>query len=177
MSPRRAVLIAEYEAAVTRFATAVAAVPDDRWQLPLRPGAWSPAAVALHVALAYEVGARALRGDGPGMRRVVPAWAALLSRTLLLPVMLARGRFPQGARAAQEVQPDAERAAMIDKEAAISLLRLNADALVALLIAALDDPRIPRFTHAYFGTLPPQQVMRLVAAHTVHHAAQLHPLS
>lgn len=155
------------------FVSLVQRVPEASWQVPLAPGKWSAAALTLHVIHAYEFGHDAAQGRG-GMRLRVPALAAWLARQLLLPVLLARRRFPRGAESPPEVAPDLSAALTLTPAQAIERLRHTAQRAVAALVHAhAQGARAPRVVHAYFGALSPLQALRLLSAHTRHHAQQL----
>lgn len=163
---------AEHDAALAGFLALVRVVPPEAWQRPLAPGKWSPAALALHVARAYEFGRDAGAG-GEGMRLLVPPAAAWLAGRTILPLMLALGRFPRGAEAPREVAPDAEEARRMTPTAAVDRLEGAAAEAVRALAAHAGVRGAPRVRHAYFGTLPPRQALRLLSAHTRHHARGL----
>lgn len=169
---RWAAALAEHEREVGAFAAAARAVGAAGWRRAAAPGRWPPAALVLHVCLAYELGASAAEG-GPSMRRRTAAPAAWLSRTVLLPLLLATRRFPRGAPAPAEVRPDLAEAATLGRDEAVDrLLRAAAYAARALRQAAVERPAL-RFTHAYFGPLRPLATLRLLSAHTRHHAGGL----
>jgi hypothetical protein len=164
--------LAEHEREVDRFIATLQKVDRDAWQRAPVPGRWSPAAVALHVCRAYELGAGAAAG-GPGMRLLVSPSVAWLSRTLLLPVLLATGRFPHGASSPSEVLPDLALAGQLQPTEVVSRVRRAADeAAIALREAGSARPHL-RVTHAYFGPLTPRATLRLLSAHTRHHARAL----
>jgi hypothetical protein len=94
---------------VREFLAACGRIPPDCWQRAPIPGKWTAAAVVLHVCRGYEVGRDAAAG-GESMRLKVSPSAALMSRMLILPVVLAAHRFPRGARSPREVFPDAAEA-------------------------------------------------------------------
>lgn len=163
----------EHEEALRLFLEATARVPAAEWTRPPAPGRWSPAAMVLHVAQAYELGRDAAGGDGAGMRLRVPPLLAWASRTFLLPAMLASRRFPRNAPAPREVRPDIAAAERVTPaEAAARLARAAADAAKELRLAA-DRRPMPRVSHAYFGPLTPLATLRLLSAHTRHHALGL----
>lgn len=171
--PRWQAALAEHEREVRAFAAALARVPEPRWHHPPAPGRWTAAELALHVCQAYELGRDALVAGTPGMRLVARPWQAWLGRTLLLPALLAARVFPRDAPAPAEVRPDATEARTLSPAAAAARLeRAAREAAEALEAAAARRP-VPRFTHAYFGPLPPRQVLRLLSAHTRHHTAGL----
>ena len=158
----------EHDQVLARYLVRLRGVPAERWHEPAAEGKWSPAEVALHLALAYEVGRDACSG-GQGMRMRVSPAVAWLSRTVMLPVILRTRTFPRGAPAPREVRPAALDARGMSKEALEARLRLvGADAASALRAAADRTPP-PRFVHAYFGRLAPLTTLRLLSAHTRHH--------
>jgi hypothetical protein len=162
----------EHTRAVGTFVDAMVRVPESRWHVPRATGRWSAAAVALHVCQAYEFGRDAVN-TGAAMRLKVPAPMAWVSRVVVLPVLLARDRFPRGADAPPEVVPDLRGAARLSRDAVAARLgRSAAEALDALRRAAHEEPGL-RVRHAYFGAMPPLQTLRLLSAHTRHHARGL----
>lgn len=162
----------EHARAVEAFVDAMGRVPESTWHAPRAGGKWSPAALALHVCQAYEFGCDAMR-SGAAMRLKVPAPVAWISRVVVLPVLLARDRFPSGADAPPEVVPDLVEAGQLGCDAlAARLQRSAADALDALHRAARETPGL-RVRHAYFGPMPPLQALRLLSAHTRHHVRGL----
>lgn len=165
----------EHEIAVRTFLAACQEVTPANWQRAPAPGKWSPAAVVLHVCQAYELGRDAVAG-GPGMQLRVAPPVAWFSRTLILPVVLATRRFPQGAAAPAEVVPDAAEARLLLPDAAAARLQRVAEQAAAALRRAAGERPAPRVTHAYFGALNPHATLRLLSAHTRHHARGLtHP--
>jgi hypothetical protein len=162
----------EHGRAVRSFVEAMAAVPEASWHTARAAGKWSPAALALHVCQAYEFGRDAVK-TGRAMRLKVPAPVAWMSRVLVLPVLLARDRFPGGADAPLEVVPDLQEALRIAQSALSARLeKAAADALDALCQASFSQPAL-RVTHAYFGPMRPLQTLRLLSAHTRHHTRGL----
>lgn len=159
--------LAEHATALDEFVMRIESVPDDAWHHERAPGKWSPAALALHVIDSYALCHATLRNGGGGMRLRVAPWKAWVGRTIYFPIMLALGRFPQGAKAPSEVRPDLEAATRLDRATAITTVRQVADNAVAALLAT---PRSTRFVHAYFGGLSPRMTLRLLGAHTRHHA-------
>jgi hypothetical protein len=163
---------ADDAAAVRALLDAAAARGAAAWTRAPAPGKWSPAAVVLHVCRAYEVG-RAAADGGPGMRPLAAPAAAWLARTVVLPAMLATGRFPRGVAAPEEVVPDLGDAERVTFDtAAARLTATSGAAAAALRRAAAERPRL-RVAHAYFGPLAPLTALRLLSAHTRHHARGL----
>ena len=162
----------EHLRAVEGFLAAIAAVPETSWHAPRGSGRWSPAALSLHVCQAYEFG-RDAATTGAAMRLKVPAAMAWVSRVAVLPILLALDHFPRGADAPEEVVPNLEEARQLDKPALTTRLRCSsAEAIDALGRAARDQPAL-RVTHAYFGAMPPLLTLRVLSAHTRHHAKGL----
>lgn len=158
----------DHEAAVDAFAVAIAHVDEAQWHGWRANGRWSPAALALHVCLSYEMGTRAARGGGGMVVRASPA-ASWFARTIVLPLMLTARRFPSGARAPREVRPDEVESLQLDQPAMIARLRrAGAEAAEALQHASVTTPEL-RVTHAYFGALTPFTTLRLLSSHTRHH--------
>jgi hypothetical protein len=163
---------AEHARAVGGFVDALSRVPETMWHTPPAEGKWSAAALALHVCQSYEFGCDAVN-TGAAMRLKVPAPVAWLSRVVILPILLARDRFPRGAEAPAEVVPDLHEAAQLGRDALAARLHgAAAEALERLQRAARERPAL-RVTHAYFGAMPPLQTLRLLNAHTRHHARGL----
>jgi hypothetical protein len=173
LSPRWLDAELEHAESVAAFLLAASYVPDEKWHLPLGPGRWSPAEFVLHIERSYALGREAVL-RGAAMRPRASRPVAWLARTLLLPLMTRTRRFPRGAKAPREVVPDAEMARSVDREAlTVRLQAAAADALRELRTRSADDT--PCFTHAYFGPLSAYQTLRMLSAHTRHHATHLAP--
>ena len=126
-----------------------------------------------HVTMAYRFGRDEARGE-TGMRLVRPRWMAWLMRHTVLPLMLVTKRFPKGAPAPRELRPAPEQAHATPREQLVIDLQTAAREALAALRAAADQPKVG-ITHPYFGPLTPYQALRLLSAHTRHHAAILAP--
>ena len=164
--------LAEHEAVLAEFLARVERVPAERWQVPVAPGKWSPAEEAYHVLLAYEFGLAALR-EGAVMKLRVSPWQARIARWLLLPYLLGSGKFPKGAAAPREVRPPSAEAHALSRPDLIERLRQVAGE-AAREVRAADARRPPvQVVHAYFGALRPLPALRLMSAHTMHHARHL----
>jgi hypothetical protein len=164
----------EHERAVSSFLAACEQLPAGQWHQAPAPGKWSPSDVVLHLCKAYELGRAAVAGN-PGMRLRVTPWRAWMLRTFLLPMILQTGRFPRGVPAPKEVLPDSTESNDLSPGIATARLRQNArEAAEALRYIGADRPRV-RVMHAYFGPLTPHQALRMLSAHTQHHARALVP--
>ena len=162
--------LAEHRRAIESFLEAGRAVPEPEWSRPLAPGKWSPAEIAEHIRLSFEVVRRELL-EGTGMRVVVPPWKGFLLRRVFLGRIVRTGRFPPGIRAPREARPVAP------SETRSEALRLveAAAADFEAACAGVDDPRSRRLTHPYFGAIPLPLACRFLARHTRHHQNQLAP--
>jgi hypothetical protein len=162
----------EHDLALRSFVKACERIPSERWRRATSSDGWSPAEVVVHVCHAYELGRDSAAG-GPGMRLLVTPRRAWALRTLLLPVILSTGRFPRGVPAPREVVPDRVMSRRRSREELFaSLARVARQALDELRIAAEQRPN-HRIMHAYFGALTPLDALRLLSAHTRHHARRL----
>lgn len=165
--------LAEHQRELDAFLDVVRGVDATAWAEPRAQNKWSPAAVVLHVCRAYELGRDAAKGKGVGMKLLVTPRRATLLRSALLPVIVSVKRFPRGVPAPREVRPDVDEASRLTRDVGLDRLRATAgDAARALYNAALAHPdrRVP---HAYFGPLQPRLALRLLSAHTHHHARLL----
>ncbi len=164
--------LAEHEAVLAEALAQIDGVPVERWLVPKAEGKWSPAEEALHVTMAYELGLAAASGGTAMQLRVSPALARLF-RWTMLPFFIAARSFPRGAVAPRELRPPREEAhALTPPDASARLRRAAGEAARAL--RALDGvrPKV-RVVHACFGPLRPLPTLRLLSAHTRHHARSL----
>jgi hypothetical protein len=154
-----------HEASAETFAASAAAVPPERWQVPLNDGKWSPAEVAVHLIAAYDVLLRELRG-GAGMEIRTSAWQRFILRFTIVP-RVKKGLFPRGARAPRETRPAGPLPRQVE---GVALFRERARELVD---AALSAPPGQRLTHAYFGVSSLAEGIVVCARHIEHHRRQL----
>lgn len=106
------------------------------------------------------------------MRLVVSPRYAWAIRIFILPWILTTTRFPR-ARAPREVVPSDHETASLSREAARARLTRAAREASDALRRADASPSAPKMTHAYFGPLSPHTTLRLLTAHTRHHARGL----
>jgi hypothetical protein len=133
---------------------------------------WSAADVVEHLRLSYALVPTSPTDSG-GMAVERSAAVAWITRNLVLRAALAMGVFPAGGRAPRAVQPDRVHAATRTREEALGTLRTEADRAVAILIAAARRRERMTITHAYFGAMSPLLTLRVLTAHTRHHARRL----
>ena len=171
LSPSPQVWSAETEAhaqAVAAFATAARGMPISRWQQPIARGKWSPAEITAHVAEVYAVVRREIAG-GAGMQMRGSAFGRWVLRRTVLPFLLRGKPFPPGARAPVETRPVT---VLADQAAAVAALEKAAHQFVVELLERQAAGPL-WLTHAYFGRGSALDGLRLVTAHTRHHAQQL----
>lgn len=164
--------VATHQAAIAAFRAQVTRVPAEQWHVSVAEGKWSPAEEALHVVMAYELACANVAGGAAMRLRVSPLRATFL-RWFLLPWLLRTGKFPRGVAAPREVRPASDVASTLTPPALLQRLEHAAAAAAAALRAT--EGRTPplRFNHAYFGPLRPLIGLRLLSAHTRHHARRL----
>lgn len=159
---------ARHRQAIEAVRRTLASVPLASWEAPAGPGKWSPAEIAEHLCLSYDPLLAELDG-GSGYSLRLKGWKRLLARWRYLPTILEHGRFPEGVPAPREARPSSHPAS---PAAASIRLAESASRFERRLTEAHASGPV-RLTHAYFGKLSAPQVLRLLAAHARHHAAQL----
>jgi len=155
----------EHRNAVRGFAATARGLAPEAWSRPRAPGKWSPAQVAEHLVLAYEVIGRELDG-GEGARIVVTGWRQRVLRWVVLPHVLFHRSFPLRAVSPRETRPheaSADRAAVLERMCTL------ADRVEHGLAARRDA----RLTHPYFGPVPALTALRFCAVHVEHHRRQI----
>jgi DinB superfamily len=152
--------------AVEATARVVEAEDPASWTIAPDAEKWSPAEIAQHLILSYEVVLSELEG-GEGFRVVLPWWKRAPLRWTVLPRIL-RGKFPRGAPSPKESRP---RGGPASPDEAARRLREIAGEFERRLAAAHAE-RDVRLAHSYFGKLRAPEMLRLAAAHVSHHRAQ-----
>ena len=150
--------IEEHHAAVADYIATAEGIDPGRWQLAPRPGKWSAAAVTLHVIRSYEFGS-GRPGASTAMRLRVPPVVVWIAGHVLLPALLATGRFPRRAESPEEVRPDLAEAELLGQADAMGRLRAAAESALDALGNMRGRPDA-RVTHAYFGALSPTRALR-----------------
>ena len=159
--------VAEHRKAVADCVATIRAIGPGEWAEPVRPGGWTRAEIAEHLAISYAPLVSELAGD-PGFAVRLPWWKRQFLRWKFLPNIL-RGRFPRGAPAPREIRPGT---ASADPEVASRRLAEQAETFLACFEGACGKRRV-RLTHPYFGKLSARDVLRLLTSHANHHRRQL----
>ena len=160
---------AEHDEVVADFLATIDRFSEARWLRAPRPNKWSAATVTDHVAVTYAYGRNAAT-TGVGMRLLVPRPLAWTARTFILPHILRSKRFPRGAEAPVEVRPVLTNSSELSQERAKEELTARAAETLTAFDGALRDRPSLTITHAYFGPLSLLQTLRMLNAHTRHHA-------
>ena len=157
----------QHRRSVDTFISHAESVAPEEWELPLAPGKWSPAQVAEHLRLTYEVVCRELEG-GEGIRLRSSWWLRPVLRLRFLPMILRGRRLPAGARAPREIRPGA---GPFPRTALLQSLR----DVAARAEETMADrrPGAPGFTHHVFGRLQAGDALRFAAVHNEHHTRQI----
>jgi hypothetical protein len=150
--------------AVDAFLAAARVMPSAQWKQPRKPGKWSPAQIAEHLALAYEVNRGILHGAAPGAS--VPALLRPLIRTYLLQPVLWTGRFFPGSRSPKVFQPTGS---PVTQDVLLARLQAGAQAFEKYVSGAEGT----HVEHPFFGRLPLVDFVRLQEIHMKHHYRQL----
>jgi uncharacterized damage-inducible protein DinB len=162
--------IRDNQAALRGFLEAAARVPAAAWNEPRAPGKWSPAQVANHVALGYEVSQGFI--DGTRRQPSSPRWLRPLLGFMVRVTILRTGRFMKSRTfKALEPPPAAE-----PLETLRSRLQAASAAFERLAAAEVNAGRVT-FDHPVFGTFSVADYMQFQAYHTRHHQPQLSPAS
>lgn len=150
-----------------RFAAAVERMPPGAWATPIAAGKWTPAQITEHVAIAFEVAGRALRGESgiPGLPRIVRP----LVRSLFLRRVLKTKAFPRNAKGPKVFAPSASPP---PAPQVIERLRRAESELEAAVNALRNEGR-STIEHPAFGRISVEEYLELNAIHTRHHMAQL----
>ncbi len=159
---------ADHQRAVAEFVAAARAVEPAVWETSAADKQWSPAQIAEHVRMTYEVVGAQFTG-GPGLRVRTSWWKRLMLRWKFLGGILENGIFPKGAQAPREIRPGS---GPFDREPLLQALeRAAADAESKFVAQWNATSRT--MTHHVFGALSAPEGARLVTVHTLHHAKQL----
>lgn len=159
---------ADHQRELREFLSAARAVSPERWNQAPDAAHWSPAQIAEHVRMTYEVVSVQFNG-GAGIRVRSPWWLRPVLRWRFLPRILETGVFPRGAKAPREIRPSD---GPFDRETVLNALEHAATATESLFVSRWNDPTC-QMTHHVFGALNPSLGARLVTVHTQHHARQL----
>ncbi len=147
------------------FVAAAEAVPEAAWQHSPGADKWSPAQIAEHLRITYEVMLRELRG-GQGVRVRLGWFQRLVLRQGVMRRILRGGVFPKGAPAVRELRPGG---GPFERRATLAELGTLTDDFASEIAAN----RNARLSHPFFGKLGAASGLRILAAHNRHHRGQL----
>ncbi|OGU01308.1 MAG: hypothetical protein A2085_07945 [Gemmatimonadetes bacterium GWC2_71_10] len=148
----------EFIAATARLGTT--------WTPPVRPGKWSPAEVAEHIAMSYRQTTELIGGKGGGGFPKVPGLLRPLVRRLGFAPVLKTGRFGRPVKTFKSLTPT-DVPGTPDEAA-----RRIRDALAAFE-ATVREQDGAAIQHPSFGTVRAADYIAFQAYHTTHHQAQL----
>ena len=153
--------------AAASFLSTARSVEVARWAQPIASGKWSPAQLADHVAIAYEVAVRALKGD-PTMQSA-PRFLRPIIRAVGFNSILKKGAFPDRTRGPKVFAPSTAHPAY-----EVSAARMEA-AVASLESQTREMARAGQlaFEHPVFGQIGVAEYVRFSELHTRHHALQL----
>jgi len=153
--------------AYERFVAAVKRVPGGAWATPVAPGKWTPAQIAEHIAISFDIATGALKGESgiPGMPRLVRP----LIRALFFRRILKTKTFPRNAKSPKVFHPSETSAPLTQTLDRLARGSAGLDAAVA----ALRQSGETTIEHPVFGTIPVEEYLELNAIHTRHHMGQL----
>ena len=156
------------QAALRSFLEAAERVPPARWNEPREPGKWSPAQVANHVALGYEISQGFI--DGTRKEPSSPRWLRPIIRFMVRAMILRTGKFMKSKTfTALEPPPAAEPLVTLGPRL------LAASTAFERLAAAEVSAGRPTFDHPVFGRFGVAEYLQFQAYHTRHHQPQLSP--
>jgi hypothetical protein len=159
----------EHRAALDAFLQTAAGIPPERWSEPLGAGRWTPAQVAQHLLLVYEVLLSQLAGGPPLPMRAGPLKSRLL-RWFILPHILFHRSLPRGVSAPPAVAAVGEG---IERGALAARFQATAERVEGELRATAHR----HFVHPLFGRVPLPRALPFLAVHMEHHRRQLAPLA
>jgi Protein of unknown function (DUF1569) len=155
-------------AAVADFVDAARNLGSSRWAEPRAPGKWSPAQIAEHLGIAYELAGQILSGaaDMPG--RKPPRFLHPVIRLLIRKTVLRSGKFPKLKTLPvfePSSRPGSQGLVCSRLQGASDVFEQSASEKVRAGTLALNHP--------YYGRFGIEEFVRLQAYHARHHRAQL----
>jgi len=153
---------------IRSFADTAAAIDESVWLRSISAGKWSPAEIAEHLRLAYEVLLREIN-EGAGLKIRTNWFVRQYIRLAILPGIFKRRRLPTGAKAPREVRPTK---VIEDRSEALRQLLALAEQFEAEL-SKRRHAKGTHLTHHLFGRLNILQGLRFCAIHVDHHCRQL----
>jgi uncharacterized damage-inducible protein DinB len=158
------------QVAIAEFLEALDAVPVAAWGRAPMPGTWSPAQVAEHVAIVYEVGMRLMEGTAKDPS--APRWLRPLIRTLVRATILRTGRLMRSKTASAFRPADTS----APREVVAARIESASRAFEQRAAQHVEAGRTT-FDHPSFGRFGVSEYLQFQVFHTKHHQAQLPRLS
>jgi hypothetical protein len=154
-------------AAMSSFLAAAKSVASEQWAQPVAPGKWSPAQIADHVAISYEVAVRVIAGDSK--MGSAPRFVRPIVRAVGFNRILRNGAFPEKLKGPQVFAPSTGHPSY---EASAARLE---KAVASLESQARDMARAGArgFDHPIFGRVSVADYVRFSELHARHHESQL----
>ena len=166
--PRWDEAVEEHRAALAAFIDAAEELGDEAWRAPYKPGKWTRAQIAEHLALGYEAILREL-STGEAMRPKVGPWQQTLLRWVVLPHILFHRSFPLRSASPREIRPPE---VTMPRPQLLRRMRELGERFEHELDLARRDGG-GWLTHPYFGRVGPVKAMRFVAVHIEHHTRHI----
>jgi hypothetical protein len=160
-------VIADDRKALAAFLAIARPLSPGVWSTPPAAGKWSPAQIAQHLALSYELSLAAIHGTFPGA--AAPRLMRPLIRTFFLKPVLKNGRFGKGAKAPGPFQPSAQPG---PPDVVLPRLETAVGAFEQAVKTEIGADR-PAMDHPFFGKVDLADYVRLQVIHTNHHRNQL----
>lgn len=159
--------IADNRAAVTDFLATARSLDTTRWTTPRAPGAWTPAQIVEHLALAYEYSRDVVLGAPKGGS--APRLLRPLLRRFIVDSTLKAGKFTRKGRAPAMFQPSPG-----GGSPATLMPRLEgALGEFEQAIRSSHPEARHALRHPFFGRMPTIDYVRMQAIHARHHREQL----
>jgi hypothetical protein len=153
--------------AMAGFLAAAKSVASPQWTQPIAPGKWSPAQIADHVAVSYEIAARALAGDSK--IGSAPRFLRPIVRAVGFTRILRNGAFPERMKGPPVFAPSTGHPSYDASAARVE------KAVAGLESRARDMARTGThsFDHPFFGRVSVADYIRFSELHARHHELQL----
>jgi hypothetical protein len=161
------VALAANRQAMANFLTTARSVANERWAEPIAPGKWSSAQIADHVAVAYEVAVRALKGEA-GIRSA-PRLLRPVVRAVAFTGILRKGAFPEKSKGPRVFAPSSGHPGFETTAARME----TAVASLESQVRSMQSAARHTFEHPIFGRIGVADYVKFSELHAKHHEQQL----